>query len=772
MLTLLRRAAAVVLLGACLLRWSHWGAPVTGDEAYTLRNYAGSDVAKIRSTYNAPNNHILLSLLLRGIDRLSGKALVGSMADPRPLQVPSLLAATGAVVLLHACAGLLAGPAAALLASAAFATAYWHLLYGHMLRGYSLACFWNLLALWLLLQWLLRRRRWALAALPPVLAAGHYTLATNVLYSAALVLWGAWSIGRIRAAGASPKKRRKPASGSSPPTLLELAAAVVVAGILSAWAYAPAWKQLREASLAASIPMGMALSAAGDRIFEALKVCGNSALSSCLFAGAAMAGLAAACSRRGRGGRAAALCAAMLFVPPALSVAAGMPVLPSRVYTAALPFWALSLALGMRAAAGWIRLRLRWRRRALGHACLAGAGILLAFGAPQAGAYWAWNRGVDPRRVLLEIISRASREDDFAVAYAFPEKEEPRLDWDYYGFAGHIEPHLHLHRASLPAHVSPGRIFILAEDLEGAARAAARSGLDPWLRAALKDTGGIGRARIYEALADESVLAAYRKAAGNGSTEEKAQGLTGLGAQALRRGDFERAAGLLERAKSLRPDTPRIRYQLGLARYLQFDDERAGVEFRWCADADPGNAHAVLFRADTLAGQGRSEEARSWYRRFEDPGRPSGYWLLEERARAGADALEKRWGHAPRRFSSLEDLDRAARVFLFRGSYERAQALFARAEATESTSERRAGLAISLARQYRYAAAARECERFLRENPGAHDIHLFLARELMHKSRFDEARAHLGIFSERNPGSDQAARTRTELARATGIRGG
>lgn len=247
----LRRLAWGLVAGACLLRLAHWGASVTGDEAYTLRNYAAGSVAQIRSIYNAPNNHVLLSLLLRGIDQSWPQDLVESMADPRPLQAPSVLASMGAVLLLYSCAALLAGPAAALIASAAFGAAYWHLLYSHMLRGYSLACFFNLLSLWLLLQALLRRRAWALWALPAAVAAGHYTLPSNALYTAALALWAAWVL-RARKPSARTLKGKNAKAPPAPPPLSALSglAVLAAAGGLTYWAYAPMWAELRAGSSA------------------------------------------------------------------------------------------------------------------------------------------------------------------------------------------------------------------------------------------------------------------------------------------------------------------------------------------------------------------------------------------------------------------------------------------------------------------------------------------------------------------------------------------
>lgn len=766
----LRRLAWVLILGACFLRLSHWGASVTGDEAYTLRNYAAGTVAQIRSIYNAPNNHVLLSLFLRGIDQLWPKDLVESMADHRPLQAPSVLASMGSVVLLYLCAALLAGPAVALIAAALFAGTYWHLLYSHMLRGYSLACFFNLLSLWLLLQAVLRRRRWALWTLPVSLAAGHYTLPSNALHTAALCVWVLWLL-----RGRKPSARTlkgKNAKFVLPPAirLWEGAALLAAAGALTYWAYKPMWEEFRAGSAAATLPWGEALGSIPARLKEWLLVCGREAWFAAAFAAGALASLAWALRRRGRLKRAALLCAAGLFVPLAVSAILRAPVLPVRFYTAGLPFWCLALALGMYGLACSRRAALALPRRRLPIMWAGAAVAALLAQAPQALAFRAWNGGVDQRRAILEIIARTPDEDDFAVVYTHPGDDGEatgQLDWEYYGFAGGLEPHFYIHRFRAPAYASPKRFYILAETRERALLAAADSYMDPWLAASLKETGRQGRIGFFEAKVDDKILADYRAAAEKGAGLGKVQALAGLAAEAARRQDYARAAELLERAKALRPDDPRVRYQLGMARYLLLDDKRAAEEFSWCVTKDTENVHAALYYGDALAGLGRDEESLRWYNWFNEPGHPAGVWMFRDRSKIGAEAVKKGRGRVSHDFSSPAAIERTAKDYFFKGSFERCQLIVARAERAEPTFERRAGLAMSMGKQHLYAGAIRQLQRYLKD--GEHrEYMLFLSRELILKNRDEEARGPIRRLLEMDPAYEPALKAREELVRKTG----
>jgi hypothetical protein len=176
-------AAAILLAGA--LRFAHLGAPLTSDESYTIRNYAQMPLRIIATKYNAPNNHLLVSVMLHLIDAAAPKKIFLTLADIHLLQFPSIAASVLALVLLYLIAAELTGTLAAALAVVALGVSFWHLIYSHMLRGYSLSVFFNLLNLWLVLR-ILERKIWPLWMLPLALAATHYLIPLNACYTLAL----------------------------------------------------------------------------------------------------------------------------------------------------------------------------------------------------------------------------------------------------------------------------------------------------------------------------------------------------------------------------------------------------------------------------------------------------------------------------------------------------------------------------------------------------------------------------------------------------------
>lgn len=184
----------LLLFVLVVLRFAHWGAPLTEDEAYMIRFYAKEPASWITTHFETPNNHVLLSLLLHGLNALSPKELFESLRHPGPLQLISILPSAGALILLHRTVSASFPARTALLACAALGLSYWHLLYSHMLRGYALSAFLLLVNVCLLQEAVARDRRRLLIFLPPFLAAFNYTVASNLYFSAGLSLGlaGAW----------------------------------------------------------------------------------------------------------------------------------------------------------------------------------------------------------------------------------------------------------------------------------------------------------------------------------------------------------------------------------------------------------------------------------------------------------------------------------------------------------------------------------------------------------------------------------------------------
>ena len=101
-----RRHSLKILLAAVLvtgggLRLSKWGYSLTGDEAYTVRQYASKSISFITSNYPNPNNHILFSVILHKIDEWSPKILFLTLADIKLLQLPSIAASLATLWLFY-----------------------------------------------------------------------------------------------------------------------------------------------------------------------------------------------------------------------------------------------------------------------------------------------------------------------------------------------------------------------------------------------------------------------------------------------------------------------------------------------------------------------------------------------------------------------------------------------------------------------------------------------------------------------------------------------
>ncbi len=135
-------------------------------------------ISKLATYYpSAPNNQILFSMILHGIDRLSPHKMTvetGALSDPRLLQLPSIVASAAAMVLLYFLALTLVPRPVAVLSTVAFGASFWRLIYSYRLRGYGLAIFLNLLNLWLIQQAIAKRRTRFLLFLPFTVAAAHY----------------------------------------------------------------------------------------------------------------------------------------------------------------------------------------------------------------------------------------------------------------------------------------------------------------------------------------------------------------------------------------------------------------------------------------------------------------------------------------------------------------------------------------------------------------------------------------------------------------------
>lgn len=704
-----RRRLAALLLTLGALRFAHWGASLTGDEAHMLRYYASKPASVIVSTYDAPNNHILLSLLLRGLDRLSPKTLILTLADHRPLQLPGLLASLACLPLAYAVAASALPASAAATALLLLGLSFWPLSYAHMLRGYGLSAFLVLLAAWAARQ----GSRRGLAAFAAASFLAHYTIPVNAAYTAAVALW-AFLLRR------SARERA------------ELCAAYAAA-LLATWlAYRPVAAQMAAALRTMQSPAGAGPAARLGEWFSAL---GHAPAFGAFALLLAALGAAWALRRGGRTRSLALLGALLLLTPLAASFAQGT-VLPARAYVPALAGWAWLAALGAHGLR--VLARSRGRRLAWGLA----AALLALASAGEVRAFLACNRGLDARRAMLAANALTRESDDYAVIHTQPGEFFDPLSWGYYGFAAGIEPYFHLFPDRDYAHMSRRRYVLLAGDEASARAAAERSGVDPILLARMKPAGREGRVGLWTIDLDEEALAAFRAAAASKVPAERARGLYHLAFDAVSAGRVSEAVPLLEKALAAAPNDGRARWLQAWTDYLSFADAQAEAGLRWVAAHDPANVHAPLYLADLLADRGRDAEALAAYRWYLETGE-AGAWYLKDRAVAGAKALREGRGkvRSPAAGGPV-DWTAAAKAYYYKGSLERAAVAMTMALKEDPKLDRWLRVAELREKLHEHAQAALLRRRAL-EATGDAAARLGLAKSLVLKRRFEEAGALL-----------------------------
>jgi tetratricopeptide (TPR) repeat protein len=290
------------------------------------------------------------------------------------------------------------------------------------------------------------------------------------------------------------------------------------------------------------------------------------------------------------------------------------------------------------------------------------------------------------------------------------------------------------------------------------------------LAANLAPARTVGRVVIYDLAPNAKTLAAYRAAGASRPNAERASALAGLAFAARRSGRFDEAAADLEKAKLLAPTDPKIRYQLGLTRYLAFDDRRASTEFAWCVEHDTQNIHAQLFYGDALAGRDRSDEALRAYGFYFGAKQFGGFWTLQPRAQKGIDAVRRKAAACAPGDGSLLSWSKVAQDCFVRGSFERA----AEAERVLSSAADALKLKplpivfLNLAQiedaSHHYAAAAEALGRGVAAG-GGNDFKIRLARELALKRDWTQARRLVDEVLSKKPGDPQAQNLQAELNR-------
>ncbi|MEK7862640.1 MAG: hypothetical protein AAB295_05180, partial [Chloroflexota bacterium] len=253
-----RVAPAVVLLGAIAFGWSHIGAPLYYDEAWTLVNFARQPVSRIVTDYSAPNNHIAHSLLLHVWSWVIGDPVL-VRPDTAILRIPALVMYSLGVLAFFAAARRLIqdDPLSAAAATAVFACHPQVLPFASALRGYgpSVCLFAVLLAL-VAHQDRVSRLIFA-EALAVLVFLIHYTVPSNVWFTLPFAV-AALAFGRFRPGLEGGSSFRA--------TLVAFA----VAGVSTVLAYLPVYEQMKPYAGPAR-PLGEALRDAPGRLVEHLQ---------------------------------------------------------------------------------------------------------------------------------------------------------------------------------------------------------------------------------------------------------------------------------------------------------------------------------------------------------------------------------------------------------------------------------------------------------------------------------------------------------------------
>lgn len=137
----IKLALLFLVLAGAWIRWKFLAIPIRYDEAYTYINYASRNPLVALSLYDAPNNHILHSLLVNGATSLFGP---GEAVIRLPAFTASILLIPSAFIL---CRMLFGNYTSGLIGAALSAVSCYMIEYGINARGYSLVCLFAVLLL-------------------------------------------------------------------------------------------------------------------------------------------------------------------------------------------------------------------------------------------------------------------------------------------------------------------------------------------------------------------------------------------------------------------------------------------------------------------------------------------------------------------------------------------------------------------------------------------------------------------------------------------------
>ncbi|MGQ0720473.1 MAG: glycosyltransferase family 39 protein [Candidatus Eiseniibacteriota bacterium] len=211
-------ALLVLAAVALALRLVRLGTDLWVDELLTFTDFARRPLAEIVTSFPNQNQHMLYSIL----GRLS---LLAFGDTPAALRLPAVLFGVGSIVALFVLGRRIAGAREAWMAAALATFSYHHVWFSQNARGYSGLLFFTVLATWLYLEALERRRARWWAAYAASLVAGLSIHMTMLFVAAAHALVHALEL------AAPSRGRRRPA-------VLPALAAWVLAGTATAQLYA------------------------------------------------------------------------------------------------------------------------------------------------------------------------------------------------------------------------------------------------------------------------------------------------------------------------------------------------------------------------------------------------------------------------------------------------------------------------------------------------------------------------------------------------------
>ena len=410
------RAAAVgltiITLVALALRVYHLDRDLWLDEISPILDYASLSVPQIVGSYLRSNNHLLNTLLLKGMIALFGE-------QAWSVRLPAVAFGVAGVPALYWCARLALSRRASLGAALLLAVSYHHLFFSQNARGYTAYLCLALLSTRALVNGLRddRGRDWLLYVMATVLGVAALLNTAFVLAAQGLVaLAVVWRVHR--------------AGGAAMPLLRRVLVVLAIAGFLSAELYAVAMPEVYVviSNVYKTQSTGFVLFS-WEFAREVLRGVSAGFGSGGVGVGALLAAvpflLVAAAGAFAVLRRAWALALA-LALPGVLTLAfllvRGLTISP-RFFLLWLPLAVLTAVVAIDAGAGWI-----WRARPR-RAALMGTGtvaVLAMLSAASLGRYYAIPK--QPYRAALAYVERARKTDDRVVVVYLAE-----LGMRYYG---------------------------------------------------------------------------------------------------------------------------------------------------------------------------------------------------------------------------------------------------------------------------------------------------------------------------------------------------